>query len=353
MDDARFDRLAAMALRPPRRAADARHPGAPDSAVRDRYRGALLAGAAGDALGRPMEGRTNRTGRRVTEFERWRGWAGGPTGTITDDTQLTMAVAECLLVHGAVDPDDLARRLVAWLPEGRGKGQATVEAVTRLSDGTPWWEAGAASDGNGAAMRVAPIGLAFPHDHGRLRDEAALSAVVTHSSPMAVAGAVVQALAVALAVRAPSGDLDPDAFVAALVAGTADLHDPGAPERRPEADGTPVRLVDRIAEVPSLLHLPPDEAFDRLYNGAFVLESLPSALWCFLRSPDDVEQVLVTAASGGHDADTVAAMAGNLAGAHVGVSGIPARWLGDLEFADELTAMADGLADLAGVLPEA
>jgi ADP-ribosyl-[dinitrogen reductase] hydrolase len=96
------------------------------------------------------------------------------------------------------------------------------------------------------------------------------------------------------------------------------------------------------------LDLPPRQAFDRLYNGAFILESLPAALWSFLRSPEDPEEVLVTAASGGHDADTVAAMAGNLVGAYLGEAALPGRWLADLEFAAELRATADQLWALAG-----
>jgi ADP-ribosylglycohydrolase len=316
-----------------------------------RFRGALLGGAIGDALGRPAEGRSaaevERRFGRLTEFQRWRGWTGGPVGTVTDDTQLTMLVADSLLACREVVPEDLAARLIAWLPEGRGKGMATSEAVRRLADDVPWWEAGELSDGNGAAMRVAPIGLAFSTDFDHLRRVAALSAVVTHVGPMAVAGTVAQAIAVAIALHTPRGHLDPEAFIEALGAAIDDLHDPGARERRPSA-GESVRLVTRLRELPSLLGLSPPQAFERLYNGAFILESLPSALWCFLRSPEDAEQVLITAANGGHDADTVAAMAGNLVGAYLGEGALPERWLNDLEFASKLRATADDLWVLAG-----
>jgi ADP-ribosylglycohydrolase len=88
---------------------------------------------------------------------------------------------------------------------------------------------------------------------------------------------------------------------------------------------------------------PEEEAFGYLYNGAFVLESLPAALWCFLREPEDPEAVVVTAANGGFDADTVAAMAGGFAGAYRGEGAWPERWLGDLEDASELRDLADRL----------
>src|SRR5262249_4732021 len=127
----------------------------------------------------------------------------------------------------------------------------------------------------------------------------------------------------------------------------SDLHDPGEPGTWPGAGPQPTRLVDRLLEVRGLLGADADEAFDTLYNGAFVLESLPAALWCFLHSPEDLEEVVVTAANGGRDADTVAAMAGTLAGAYLGDRALPARWLDDLEDRVRITALADGLYAVA------
>ncbi|GBE23380.1 ADP-ribosyl-[dinitrogen reductase] glycohydrolase [bacterium BMS3Bbin01] len=316
-----------------------------------KYRGTLLAGAIGDALGRPAEGMRPfdiqaRYGA-LLDFQPWRGWRNGPTGTITDDTQLTMLLADSIITNGCLDPGDIAARLVAWLPHGRGKGRATTEAVLRLQAGTPWFEAGTPSAGNGAAMRVAPIGLLHPLDVDDLRTDAAVSAVVTHADPMAVVSTVAQAFSVAFLLHRTPGCLDVDDYFESLELVLADLHDPGAPERRTSAGPDPVRLADRLAEVRDMLDLTPEQAFDRLWNGAFVLESLPAALWTFLKTPDDPEQVIVTAVNRGHDADTVAAMAGNLAGAYMGAGSLPGRWLDDLEFADELCVEADGLLRLA------
>lgn len=119
--------------------------------------------------------------------------------------------------------------------------------------------------------------------------------------------------------------------------------------RKPDSDARPVSLKERIAELPDLIGSAPEDAFAYLYNGAFVLESLPAAIWCFLSSLEDAERVLVTAANGGYDADTVAAMAGNLAGAYCGEDAFPDRWLEDLEFASELRDLADSLVDRSGV----
>ncbi|KAA0234310.1 MAG: ADP-ribosyl-[dinitrogen reductase] glycohydrolase [Acidimicrobiales bacterium] len=325
--------------------------------LRAAYRGALVGTAIGDALGRPAEGRSpqllvERYGR-LRDYQPWRGWEGGPRGTITDDTQLTMCVGESLLAgDGRLDPVDLAQRFVDWFPRGRGKGRTCTVALLSLMDGVPWWEAGDASAGNGAAMRAAPVGLVHLHDTTAMVEDAALSAVLTHADPMAVASAAAHAFTVAHLAATEPGRLDTAQLMGELSQVLSTVDDPGYRERdwqtRPGKTAEPVRLADRLAEVPIRLDHSPVEAFDWFYNGAFVLESLPAALWCFLRSPDEPEEVVVTAVMGGHDADTVASLAGAYVGAYLGEPAFPERWRGeDLEFGDELRSMGDGLLALA------
>ena len=165
--------------------------------------------------------------RASTTYQPWRGWQDGPIGTWTDDTQLTIEVAETVLESGGyVDPERLSERLRAWLPHGRGKGIATTSAVLAMDAGVPWWEAGPSVDsaGNGAAMRAAPVGLAWSMapDAGPLAREAVLSALPTHAHPVGVAGAVAIAAGVALCIRNGGVAIEPHrflAFVADAVAG--------------------------------------------------------------------------------------------------------------------------------------
>jgi ADP-ribosylglycohydrolase len=262
-------RLAADGLLPNPRLAVATGPRIPVEQLRDSYRGALIGTAIGDALGRPCEGRDPHGLRerygRLTDFQPWSGWRSGPKGTVTDDTQMTMCVAECLVAHdGHLDPADLAQRFVQWLPVGRGKGHACVQAVSALVEGAAWYDAGVASAGNGAAMRSAPVGLAHVGDLNTLRHDAGLSAIVTHADPMAVTSAVAHAWLVARLTVTPPGTLDPAALVADLYAAISDLHDPGAAERgwqhRPGKTEQLVRLCDRLAEVPGLLNRTPESA---------------------------------------------------------------------------------------------
>jgi ADP-ribosyl-[dinitrogen reductase] hydrolase len=320
----------------------------------DSARGAILGTAIGDALGRPAEGR-HPAGLRGQEeafrdFQPWGGHYSGPKGTITDDTQLTMCVAQSLLTtRGRIDPEDLARRFVDWLPNGRGTGHTCVTAVYRLQMGENWWTAGVASAGNGAAMRVAPIGIALGADTTLLCHDAALSALITHADPMAVASAVGHAWLIAHLAGANASTLDPTSLINELAAAIEVIDDPGAPERewnqRPGKTSAAITLANRVREIPALLGKPIGEAFDYVYNGAFVLETLPAALWCFFSYRDDPEEGVINAVLRGHDADTVASMAAAYFGALHGVAAFPDRWTGeDLEYQTQLLNLADQLA---------
>lgn len=319
--------------------------------LRDRYRGCLIGGAIGDALGRPGEGRSpasiEATWGELRDYHPWSGWESGPQGTITDDTQLTMEVARTYLARGCLDPADFAMRVGDWLDVGRGKGRTCVDAALRIREGLPWIETGRKSAGNGAAMRAAPVGLARPDDLNGLRREAMLNCVVTHADRLAVASTVVMAFSVAYLLRVPAGDLDIEHFAGSLVAALEGTPDAPYLERRRDPTPQRVRLSERIAEVARWLDRTWQHVTAYTWTGAYVLESLPAAIWFFLRYADDPEECLVRAASVGHDCDTIAAMAGNMIGALHGLEGLPARWRNDLEYHDQLIDMADGLVDLA------
>jgi ADP-ribosyl-[dinitrogen reductase] hydrolase len=325
----------------------------------DRFSGALLWGAAGDALGRPTESRSWEAIRQywgpqgVTTYQPWRGWQSGPVGTWTDDTQLTIEVAETILESGGhVNPERLSERLRAWLPHGRGKGRATTDAILAMDARAPWWEAGpsVASAGNGAAMRAAPVGLAcsLGPDAGLLVREAVISALPTHAHPVGVAGAVAIAAGVSLCIRNGGRPIDPNRFLAFVADAVAGIET--EPTRLRSDPTTAVTLHHRILEAGSLLDVEPREVFAHFWSGAFALESVPAAFYCFLRSPEDPGEVVLTAANAGHDTDTIASMAGNLVGAHVGANRLRdehAEWWDELEGRDELIRLADGLLDVA------
>lgn len=336
---------------------------APGVDLRDRFRGALVGGAVGDAMGRPNEGRPAEMARaeRVCAYRPWRGWAGGPKGTITDDTQMTIWLAESMLATderpgaaGAdtirdrlIDPADLAERFTR--EPIRGIGQATRDFVHEYKVlGRPWYRAGVESAGNGTAMRAAPVGLVHLGDPYRIYRDSLLQSVVTHRDSMAIAAAACQAYAVARAAAAPPGSLAP--LEARLVL-CADLRILLEGLERPgytlRGGSGATSLHGRIGTELSRYVKDGKHPFDDWYNGAYVLESLPCALWCFLATSEDFETTLFTAVDAGHDADTVAAMACSISGAYHGFSRLPTRLLDELEFRDRLIELADGLHDLA------
>ena len=325
-------------------------------------RGCLVWGAIGDALGRTAEGRSparlqsqfGPSGLR--DYVAWHAWRPGePRGTFTDDTQLTIATAESLLASGGeLDPQSLADAFLG-IDHIRGIGRATAHALEALRRGAPWWETGQKenSAGNGAAMRAAPVGLvhAFKPAPVDLVRDAVLSAVPTHPHPVGVAGAVALAAGAAWCIRARlSGAirLDVERFVEFVSTCIERMEPEPTPERKP--GGRAVRLVERLRELPDLLSWPSTaDVFGYTHNGAFALESVPAALYTFLHSPDDPEQVILTAVNAGYDADTVASMAGNLVGAWCGTASLQRTqsWWIELEDRQRLLALADRLLETA------
>ena len=102
----------------------------------------------------------------------------------------------------------------------------------------------------------------------------------------------------------------------------------------PRNGDIPTTLAGHLGTVPAALAWEPEEFFATYHNGAFVLETLPAALYCFLHSPTDVEATLLLAVNAGYDADTVAAIAGTWGGAWIGEEGLPQRLLPELEYRD-------------------
>lgn len=107
-------------------------------------------------------------------------------------------------------------------------------------------------------------------------------------------------------------------------------------------------LSQRLDQVGQLLDASPEEAFSVTHNGAFVLESLPAAVWSFLAHIESPAEAILAAVNGGYDADTVAAMTGAFAGSYHGASGFPEEWVWPLEFADGLAGWADQIVALIG-----
>jgi ADP-ribosylglycohydrolase len=308
--------------------------------MQERFEGAILGLAVGDALGFPVEfigaeeirRRYGPHGLQGLEPPRTH-----PRGTYTDDTQMSLAVAAALLERGPEPAEAvlaaIARQLMAWAqsPENdRAPGSTTMSACRRLAAGRPWRESGIAeSKGCGSTIRTAPIGLLYAQDRPRLMEIAGQSSLITHGHPCAVAGAVANALAVALALA----DTPPDEFLPQIIAAT---------------EGLSEEFAVRLRGVPTALSMAPEGAFDVLGDAWVAEEAMACGLYCFLRSPRDYRETVLTAANASGDSDSIACIAGGISGAYNGLAAIPAEWRTGVENAAGLLDLADRLWAAAG-----
>ncbi|WP_406454803.1 ADP-ribosylglycohydrolase family protein [Streptomyces sp. NBC_00876] len=282
----------------------------PDPAAARRSLEAL---ALGDAFGErwfPLFRKREQAYREIQA----RQMPSEPVWHWTDDTALARALVRVLDEHGEVEQDRLALcfALAFDADQARGYGHGMHILLPELLASPADWRTLApglfegGSLGNGAAMRVAPLGARFHRDVGHAAGQAALQAEVTHAHPEGIAGAVAVAVAAALAVR---GEL-----TLAAVA----RHTPAGAVR----DG-----LARAVDLP--FDTEPWMAADLLGNGQRIRadDTVPFALWTAARHPDDLEAALWATAEGFGDVDTTCAITGGVVGAVTGVEGVPAAWL--------------------------
>jgi ADP-ribosylglycohydrolase len=240
----------------------------------------------------------------------------------TDDTALAVALFGVLRGAGAVHQTLLAEAFgVIYLDDQyRGYGYGMHQLLPRLAERPERWRAearamfdGRGSLGNGAAMRVAPLGAWFHEDLEEAAEQAALSAEVTHAHPEAVAGAVAVAVAAALfAAGRGRAAPEPSELLAAVVERT-----PGGEVRDgllKAAQLPPGTTAARAAEV--------------LGSGEKIsaADTVPFALWSAAQHPDDLTEALWHTAEGFGDVDTTCAVVGGIVAARTGVGGAPADW---------------------------
>jgi len=303
----------------------------------DRFRGALLGLATGDALGTTLEFRPPGTFSPITDII-----GGGPfrlePGQWTDDTSLALCLAESLVTTGRFDPVDQLTRYCRWWREGHlssnGRcfdiGNTTVGALsTFMTTGAPYCgPTGPRTAGNGSIMRLAPVPMAFASLPADAIEACALSSRTTHGARTCVdacrylGGLIVGAL----------GGVDVETLLSRRYAPVEGLWDrePLCPE------------IDEIACGSFKERDPPEIA-----GTGYVVESLEAALWALHRS-DSFREGALMAVNLGDDADTTGAVYGQIAGAIYGASGIPRGWLRELALRETIEGFAARLAAMAG-----
>jgi len=305
----------------------------PSVDVRSRFRGALLGLAAGDAVGTAVEFRPRGSFPPVTGMR-----GGGPfnlrPGEWTDDTSMALCMAYSLVAQGGFDARDQMERYWRWYRDGymssTGRcfdiGNATGAALQRYQEtGDPF--AGSTdprSSGNGGIMRLAPVVLYYHPDREAVLRYAAESSRTTHASHECLDAARLLADVLSRALREAS---------------KSDVLHRSGPE---------------MFESPSIRSIAGGEyqhkAEAQIRGTGYVVRSLEAALWCFCNT-DSFEKAILKAANLGDDADTTAAICGQVAGAFYGEAGIPSEWLDHLVMRDEMRALADALRHKQDVRP--
>jgi ADP-ribosylglycohydrolase len=275
--------------------------------------------------------------------------AGMPAGAVTDDTEQAVLLGKLLVSgHGIIDPGDLAAALVRWERDmsERGSldllGPSTKRAVEAVQAGTPPGESGSAGTTNGAAMRIAPVGIAVPPDDlPALVNNVVMASQVTHNTGIALAGAAAVAAAVSAGISGASV-----ARATALAVEAARI----AARRGHWVAGADVAARIEWA-VGLVAERPETEAAELIYTligtSLATQESVPAAFAVLAAVPDDPWRACLLAASLGGDCDTIAAMAGAVAGACHGTPAFPPDAIAVIDAQRlNLTPLADALLSL-------
>ena len=298
-----------------------------------KYLGGMVGSGLGDAIGQ-LAFRCHEKERLRTITDRAEKLA------YTDDTAMAIGLAESILERKGIDQQHIgevfSRNFCREPWRGYAPGPPTIFSM--VSDtGTAYVQAarslfgGSGSKGNGGAMRIVPVGLFF-HVSEDLYEIASRSAEVTHTHPVGKDGAAVQAWAISQAVKLdPEREFPLEMFTRRLI----DF------ARMPEIREKMRLLRSLIDEEAS-----PDIAADRLGRSVAVDESMPFAIYSFLRHPKSFEDCLFCAILNGGDRDTLGAMACAISGAYLGIESIPLSWRNKLENGATIESLASSLANL-------
>lgn len=303
--------------------------------IRSKFLGSLVGAALGDAIGASREGH-----RMAAEHEIRHIASIQHTLRYTDDTHMTIGVAESLVENRGFNGAHMAERFTDnyFKEPWRGYGPGPPRVFRLLRNGEAWDKAAShvypgGSFGNGAAMRVAPVGLMFWNNSTRLGEVAYQSSLITHSHILGMEGAALQASAVAMAVAEnPDVSLDSQAFISCLLDFTTeDIY------------------CAKITKFAALLEHPVDRqaVVQQLGHGVEAFSSVPTAIFAFLAYPQDFVSTVIYAVSLGGDTDTIASMAGAISGAYLGIEVIPQEWQEQLENRQYILNLADRLWQVA------
>lgn len=297
--------------------------------AKDRFRGCLLGLACGDAVGAPLEGLTRGTFPPVTTVTGGGTWGVSP-GEWTDDTSMTLCLAHSLLERDGFDAKDQMDKYTAWMNTGymssRGGcfdvGATCAAALEQYQKtGDPFsGPVDPETAGNGCIMRLAPVPMYYYPHADRAVFYSGESSRTTHGARESVDAC---RLFGAMLLAALGGAKRDD-----ILFGNSFRNAPS---------GTLSKTIHFLAQ-----GVYRHKRESEVRGTGYVVESLEAALWSFLNS-GSYEEAILNAVNLGDDADTTAAVCGQLAGAYYGESSFPREWLDRLVMAGEIRELAERL----------
>jgi ADP-ribosylglycohydrolase len=255
-------------------------------------------------------------------------------GSYTDDTQMMIATAECLIECGRMDPARQAEALLSCYANEaptRTPMKAYESACRHLAMGKPWNKSGVFSSCCGAAVRMIPLGLLYFREMDALVRAVLDNCIITHTDPHAKAASVAVAYLAARLLQ--SGNHSSPGDQVLEIADCVQRIDPD--------------MAAMLRRSTQIVHLRPEEALFEIGTSSDSLEAIPAAVYCFLKHPKNYRSAVLIAVNAGDASDSMAALTGGFVGAFAGIEAIPLEWRKQVEDADLLTDVADRLAGLA------
>ena len=291
----------------------------------ERYEGCMLGLAIGDAIGTTVEFMPRGSFEPLDDMI-----GGGPfnlaKGQWTDDTSMALCLAHSLVECGGFDPLDQMKRYLMWREEGYMSskdnafdiGGTTGDALDEFSvTGNPYCGPSEISaSGNGSLMRLAPIPLYFRQERELAIKMAGESSRTTHGSILCIEAC---RLFGAMLLDSLSGESKESIL---LGHGLKDI------------------ASEEISEIADGAYF--EKPISSIRGTGYVVESLEAALWCF-RNTDSFKEAVLLAANLGDDADTTAAICGQIAGAYYGIGGIPQTWIDHIHHGRQIKRIAKKL----------
>lgn len=305
-----------------------------DAMSKEQAQGMLFGLALGDALGRQTEFKNLRGIRQIY----------GPQGIqeppnpalYTDDTQLTIALTEGLLLDSGLNApleeqmNAIGIQFIRWKNDApkRAPDDTCLRGIRRFESGSSWDSSGIDdSSGSGATTRVASIGYLYQNDDDRLREIAQASAAFTHRHPGAIASAVASAYLVKLALN----NTPVNQFLQQVIQFCGGISE--------DLDAALLRVGHVLGWMDE------EAAMRHIGEGWNGVETVALAIYCVLRYTDNYTDCVRRAANTNGNSDSIACIAGGMMGARFGLNTIPVKWATRCENAEYLMELGSRMAE--------